>query len=163
MTTELPRALEENVGSLIDNFNNFQRRQEGQKSGFCDDCGSWCNGASPKTLYAMDNTNLKLVFRDKDCGLFCTKKMVKKQCKLSPLNPQTTDGIEVQQNYCTLTRSSSKYARKITCINPSEGQTFPSVAFPEYAGTFPEEAFHGNSKDESSVHMFTLPQVSSSR
>ena len=89
LTAELPRGLEENIGFLIDNANNFQRRKEGQKSEFCDDCGSWCNDASPKTLYTMGDTNLKLVFRDQDCGLFCTRKNGEEAAQTVTLKPST--------------------------------------------------------------------------
>jgi len=137
VVSQVPKGLKEDHYFLIDNQQNFDRRQAGHASEFRDDCGAWRGGgASPKALF-LAGAKLKNIFDKRKQGLgYCLSKTLNKKVTYVTLDTQPVDKdiIHVHRNYSTLKKDKS-YKRRITwlenCCDISK------VAVYEYVGKFP--------------------------
>ena len=109
----IPSGLKENVYFIVDNERSIDRKENGQKSAFCDDCGVWetDSGTSPKTPYLFNGKGelKKLYLRKKEGGeinekVYCFERQVKKKRVYLPLDPQpkADEVVTVQRYYARL-------------------------------------------------------------
>ncbi|XP_037088926.1 uncharacterized protein LOC119109417 [Pollicipes pollicipes] len=143
----VPLGRKEDVGYLVSDERNMERRVRGQRSRFQDDVGKWRYSLSPKLTYVMDQSGVRRVMKS-DPGVYCVRSQVDGIQVWLPMTPQPSDEstvVELQRNYSTLARDSS-YKRKVTWINacyPGPALT-PAVAWYEYMGRWPDASGRGN-------------------
>ena len=137
---EVPRGKKENVFFLVKNDGNLERRADGKKSAFWDDCEKWISkrGVTTKTYFIhIGQDNYKFVIFRK--GQYFTRNTVKGVTVLNLLEPQpdAKDVIVVSRNYSVL-KADPNYQRRISWLEQSTGSTAArSYAMYEYKGTHP--------------------------
>ncbi|XP_013388573.1 uncharacterized protein LOC106157457 [Lingula anatina] len=147
-TSSIPNGRKENTYFIVDNQGNVQRRNEGKKSIFDDDCGAWVKGTSPVTVMSQEGTQLK--FCD---GLYCVRKYINGKLTYQPLHPQPEETVTLQRYYTTL-KADNSYKRRVSWV-----QERPHVALVEYVGKFPGRTPHGNSTSSGRNYIRTKPHV----
>ena len=152
---KIPPGIKNNVYFVINNTRNMDRRKEGKKSEFWDDCGVWntASGASPKTTYIIAGKHLKKLFVRN--GIYCNERMVNKKRTYVPLEPQPSEDVLVHtQRYYSTLKSDKDYKKRVTWINTSP--TFRTdIAVIEYTGTFPGHTVHGLSRKSDTDYIRT--------
>ena len=147
----IPMGKKENCYVIIDNTRNLERRQQGKRAEFADDCGTWdsATGCSPKYTFVVDQEChlTKVYLRN---GLYCTQHTVQKKLKYVPLEPQPSPAslLDVQRVYSQL-KADRQYRRRITYITRMPDYIcdhIPTLALVEYTGTHPGAIPHGNNK-----------------
>ena len=102
---EVQRGKKENVFFVVKNDANLERRADGKKSAFWDDCRKWISkrGVTTKTYFIrIGQDNYKFVIFRK--GQYYTRKTVNGVTVLNLLEPQpdAKDVIVVSRNYSVL-------------------------------------------------------------
>lgn len=141
----IPSGVKSDVFFVVQNAKNLEKRSNGLKSSFSDDCGVWNtnSGTTPKTYYVKTPAGeLKTVFLRN--GLYCFQKKVKGKRQYVPLEPQPAQNsvLILSRHYTTLKLDSS-YKKRVSWLN---GENSNDIAVVEYLGNFPGLAPHGNSK-----------------
>ena len=149
----VPAGLKENIYFIVDNTNNCDRKAQGLKCHYPDDCGAWLSskGTSPKALYAEYEGVFKSIV--KHDGLYC---LYRKPKTYTALNPQPADSevTVLQRNYATL-KADTNYRRRVSWLINSKQK----LAVVEYVGKFPGRHAHGNIKvqDDAPDYIRTNP------
>ncbi|CAH1245863.1 PIN4 [Branchiostoma lanceolatum] len=152
----IPRGTKEGVFFIVDNTRNEDRRLQGFKSEFVDDCGAWKTSPSPTTYFiAQPNGTLRSVIRRNKT--YCTEKMVSRSRTYIPIEPQPEDNqvIKVHRNYNALS-TSPEYKRRITWV---ENYMLDNIVCVEYVGTYPGPRVHGNAQKKTDPYMRTPGHV----
>ena len=145
----IPEGKKENLYFVLDNSENIQRRGEGKKSRFTDDCGVWdSRSASTKMEYYIWQTdNMKTIACIKRDNLFGRKD--KKIFLPFAVQPDESELIVVKKATSHLKRD-MRYRRRVTWFEkvPEGLNSTLNKAVVEYTGTYPsEECYHGNMKN----------------
>ena len=138
----IPFGPKENVYFVIEDRENVQRRSEGKKSVYWDDCGAWSHGSSPRSYFVRTSGN-KLKSVKLKGGKYISEKQTDNKRIHEELNPQPTEVVVIHRYYCELQRDKG-YRRRISWIKGTENM---SAALVEYMGKYPvETSCHGNAK-----------------
>ena len=143
---KIPLGLKENVYYVVRNDNNMDRRKNGQKSKFSDDCGVWqgSSGGTPTTYFLiLPSGELKGIVKRVNEG-YCFKQKKKGQYYYVPLNPQPldTEVIELHRYYAKLKKNAT-YQKRVSWLGLGGDS---EIAVVEYIGAYPGLGPHGNSK-----------------
>ena len=148
----------------MDNTENIERRKQGKRSEFWDNCGARTNGASPTYTFIMrDNKAVTLHHRKE---LYCVEKMRNKIYE--PLESQTNsnDLFVLKKLFNSLSRSEkgpNQFRRRCTWVvnAPSSLPRLDlNVALVEYVGRYPaDKKPHGNSTKHQEPYRRTNPKV----
>lgn len=138
---EVPPGRKEDVGFVVDNTFNVNRKAEGElHSVFQDDCGAWDkNGTTPRTLlWRRGNNNSQIVMRE---GKYCFNRKGKGIIEIEP-QPLPNDVIQAHRYYVSL--KVGKYQKRVTWFTQVHSGPLQHLAFHEYLGTWPGAFPHGN-------------------
>ncbi|XP_052099805.1 uncharacterized protein LOC127734145 isoform X2 [Mytilus californianus] len=145
----IPDGIKNDVYFLVKNDENVERRKNGVRSRFPDDCKGYdySTGSTSKNFFITNpEGRLKVVFKKGD--KFCYKKVVKGKKIYYPheTQPSSDNVIELFRYYTTLKKDSS-CKRRVSWLGGHENH----IALVEYSGKFPGLVPHGNSKDTDSI------------
>jgi hypothetical protein len=145
----IPLGLKQNVFFVVDNTRNVDKRKEGHRSDYHDDCGAWKSSrAWPKTCYLVSESGtMKKMFMKN--GQYCFEQQVNKKRIYTPLNPQPSyKTVLIVQRYYSTLKASQAYKKRVTWIEQSAAPYQPPSqrAVIEYCGTFPGLQPHGHAK-----------------
>ena len=131
---------------------NVEKRENGKRSEFWDDCRVWVKVASPSSYFITEDNKLTLIRKHK--GKFCKSKNIqgKREFIEIELQPQHTDVMIVHRLYQTLkekTQQGEPFKRRVTWIeNPTNEAIQTDVAIVEYTGDFHGRSHHGLVKND---------------
>ena len=156
---EIPVGLKENIFFVVKNEKNSQKRLNGGRSSFTDDCGVWTSKASStkKTSFYHDGQRLKST--EQKSSQYCTR--IKGQWV--PLSPQPNDDdiVIMRRFYATLKRKED-FKKRVTWIEKTSSKMTDcrDKAVVEYLGLFPEtQSVHGNNKKAGNEYVRTSETV----
>ena len=164
---DIPAGRKDGMFFIINNAPNADKRQNGTRSEFWDDCDAWKNSATPaKALIHRGGRFVSVIKRGNE---FCIEKKIQKKRQYIPLASQPTENdlLAVHRLYQTLKAFPSgpnQFKRKITWLEniPDSLANLPNnIALVEYIGVPPPRIHHGNVKlvDKNSKYLKTKPEV----
>ena len=146
--SQVPLGVKEDIFFIVDQTNDEERKQQGRKRDFWDDCGTWTKGSSPNAYFLPHGG--RLISLIKRQGMFSTSNQVNKSRVYRPLDPQPNEcDLLIINRVYSEQKLSSDYKRRIHWIsNVPESLSIVKrpVALIEYKGTFPGRVPHGNVK-----------------
>ncbi|CAC5406025.1 unnamed protein product [Mytilus coruscus] len=145
----IPDGIKNDVYFLVKNDENVERRKNGVRSKFPDDCRGYdySTGSTSKNYFITNpESRLKVVFKKGD--KFCYKKVVKGKKIYYPHETQpSSDNITELFRYYTTLKKDSSCKRRVSWLGGHENH----IALVEYSGKFPGLVPHGNSKDTDTI------------
>ena len=152
----VPNGLKRNAHFVVDNSDNAQRRKDGLKRHFWDDCGAWSTKDSRLlTTHYIRSGSAVSVTRCVN-KVYCKQHMVDKRRRWIPVDPQPSEEnvVAVTSYYSTL-KSDSNYRKRVSWL---EGN--PDVAVYEYQGQPPKvNQPHGGARNTDGEYVRTKPCV----
>ncbi|XP_060563165.1 uncharacterized protein LOC132722661 [Ruditapes philippinarum] len=162
---EVPAGRKDGHYYVVNNKLNYERRSNGKRVEFWDDCGSWANGTSP--IFTFIHKGGKLISIQNRSGIYCIEKQKQKKKVYEPLEPQPSgeELLIIKRLYNTLSASDKgleQFRRKCTWIEnipSSMPELSVDIAIVEYVGTFPGRKPHGKSIVYKKPYIRTKPSV----
>ena len=138
--TEVPQGVKNNVYFLVQNETNIQKRSDGQRSNFYDDCGAWESqkAMSAKTTHIVSE-RLKQVTLKND--QYCIKQKRQGRITWVPLNPQPDEcDIVILHKYYASLKKDNRYKKRVSWFESTTNTEISNTALYEYSGLYPMEA-----------------------
>jgi len=153
---EVPKGPKANTFFVVDNSRNQQRKQDGRKNQFWDDCGSWDSksGRTVKLTYLRKGKSLSVVKLNN--GVYCKQRMVQNKRFWEPLAVQpSSDSIVTLCSYYTALKADKSYKKRVSWFDVR-----PNVCLFEYQGCPPQlNQPHGLARHITSEYVRTKPMV----
>ena len=112
-SSSIPQGVKENTYFLVENHENIEKRRQGKKSNFEDDCGAWSSKSSStkKNLFHYAGESIKMVQLKN--AQYCTKRLG----EWVPLEPQPLeDEVMVMKRFYACLKRKPEYKKRVTWI-----------------------------------------------
>lgn len=156
---KVPAGDKGNMYFIVDNKENFDRRQEQLPSIYHDDCGVWDTKKSKteRSYNILDDGGRPVPVYLKG-GLYTKEGRSKGKKVYTPIHPQPdSDRVIVVIKHTAVLKRASGFKKRVVWL---ESEREKSIAIWQYVGDFPsEQSVHGNAKRSGNHYVRTDPEV----